>query len=185
MEKDGRSSIFSFYLTLEDIIVLKMEIFWWPNSGINESTCSSSRITAPMATIGTASDSGNNATSLWSNLAEKYKKMMLRSQTHAIEATGIDDIDIVVEVTNAMPSATDRNCNWQLSNAAVEIMKSMPSRTWSVTFQRNTHENIQERSNPRNGMHQIFQGNWTQHKKSRAYTHKYRSRITRAIYNAE
>ena len=82
-----------------------------------------------MPTIGTASDSGNNATSLWSNLAEKYKKMMLRSQTHAIEATGIDDIDIVVEVTNAMPSATDRNCSWQLSNAAVEIMKSMPSRT--------------------------------------------------------
>ena len=27
----------------------------------------------------------------------------------------------MVEVTNAMPSATDRNCNWQLSNTAVEI----------------------------------------------------------------
>ena len=92
----------------------------------------------PCQRIGTASDSGNNATSLWSNLAEKYKKTMLRSQTHAIEAIGIDDIEIVVEVTNAMPSATDRNCNWQLSNAAVEITKSMPSRAWWVTFSNNT-----------------------------------------------
>ena len=63
----------------------------------------------PCQTIGTASDSGNNATSLWSNLAETYKNTMLRSQTHAKDAIGIDDIDIVVEVTNAMPSATDRN----------------------------------------------------------------------------
>ena len=54
---------------------------------------------------------------------------MLQSQTHAIEGFGIDDMDIVVEVTNAMPSATERNSNWQLSNAAVEITKSMPSRT--------------------------------------------------------
>ena len=60
--------------------------------------------------VGTASDSWNNATSLWSNQVETYKNTMLRSQTHTIEAIGIDDIDIVVEVTNAMPSATDRNC---------------------------------------------------------------------------
>ena len=83
----------------------------------------------PCQRIGTASDSGNNATSLWSDPAEKYKKTMLRSQTHAIEAIGIDDIVVVVEVTSGMPSATDRNCNWQLSNAAVEITKSMLSRT--------------------------------------------------------
>ena len=92
----------------------------------------------PCQRIGTASDSGNNAISLWSDLAEKYKKTMLRSQTHAIEAIGIDDIVVVVEVTSGLPSATDRNCNWQLSNAAVEITKSMLSRTWSVTFSKNT-----------------------------------------------
>ena len=63
------------------------------------------------------------------NKAEKYKKTMLRSQTHAIEAIGIDDIVVVVEVTSGMPSATDRNCNWQLSNAAVEITKSMLPRS--------------------------------------------------------
>ena len=98
---------------------------------------------------------------------------MLRSQTQAIDAIGIDDIDMVVEVTNAMPSAADRNWNWQLSNTAVEITKSMPQ-GHEVSLSAKTHENIQERSNPRNGMHQILQGNQTQHKKSRAYTHKYR-----------
>ena len=34
------------------------------------------------------------------------RKILLVQWVHAMEAIGIDDIDIVVEITNAMPSAT-------------------------------------------------------------------------------
>ena len=44
----------------------------------------------------------------------KHIRRRCFDHTHAIEAIGFDDIVIVVEVTNAMPSATGRNdavCN--------------------------------------------------------------------------
>ena len=102
----------------------------------------------PCQTIGTASDSGNNATSLWSNLAEKYKKKMLRSHSchrsywnwwHRYSGRKS-------KILGLQPLTETAIGNW-----AKQQLKS-----WSlcpqgheVSLSAKTHENIQERSNPR------------------------------------
>ena len=97
----------------------------------------------PCQTIGTASDSGNKAASLRSNLAEKYNMS-------EYDASITDSCHRSYwNWWHRYSSGRSHKCyafsHWQklqlgmqLSNAAVEITKSMPSSTWSVTFSKNT-----------------------------------------------